>query len=232
MTLRWALKGIILAASGCALSICASWTCALTFDARTGRLEERAGGKWPDSIRIARLPDKPTHQYTRDAVGVTVSVAVRPMFVESESDIADWSQIKFSSGWPWRSMYGSRTTRSPLWDTERGRPQEFRHGDWGVEWMRRVAESGAYCPIGHLPGHPIAIGLLANTVFYSIVLYCIFQLPKDIRRVARVFMKVCPTCGYDVRNLYTPVCPECGGEIKRQADRQIGEENRSSTFIG
>lgn len=64
-----------------------------------------------------------------------------------------------------------------------------------------------------LPYLPIWPGLLADTLFYALLLATLHQLTTRARRAHRRKRNRCPTCDYDLRGLTTPNCPECARPI-------------------
>jgi hypothetical protein len=62
-----------------------------------------------------------------------------------------------------------------------------------------------------LPLRPIWTGLVLNTVFYALAVWCLWQALSMSRRYRRRARGQCVRCGYSLAGLALPtVCPECG----------------------
>ncbi len=61
-----------------------------------------------------------------------------------------------------------------------------------------------------LPYLPLWPGLVANMVFYAVLLRIPFLVARWTIRFRRRRMGLCKTCGYDLRGAPHDVCPECG----------------------
>jgi hypothetical protein len=61
-----------------------------------------------------------------------------------------------------------------------------------------------------LPLRPIATGLAANSLFYSVLWSVLLFVPGVIRRRVRKRHNRCAACGYDLAGT-AGKCPECGG---------------------
>lgn len=69
-------------------------------------------------------------------------------------------------------------------------------------------------PTRGLPYLPIWPNLIANTVFWGGVWWCVLFVPAVIRRRRRVKRGQCAACGYDLSaNAAGTSCPECGSPV-------------------
>ncbi len=115
---------------------------------------------------------------------------------------ADWGNqcIVWAQGWPWRCA------------TMRANPDLGAGKRWsldsvtlsfgrglGVEWWRRPMT---------IPYRPYWPGLLANTLFYGVILWLFWFTPGAIKRTLRRRRGLCPKCAYPVGP--SELCTECG----------------------
>jgi hypothetical protein len=61
-----------------------------------------------------------------------------------------------------------------------------------------------------VPWRPVWTGLLADTVVYAGVWWCLLLVPRAIAARYRKRQGACKRCGYDMSGLPAGVCPECG----------------------
>lgn len=59
-----------------------------------------------------------------------------------------------------------------------------------------------------IPNRPIAVGLLADVVFWAVAWLAVSRMTRAAQRMVRINRGGCTQCGYDVGSL--KVCPECG----------------------
>ncbi len=79
---------------------------------------------------------------------------------------------------------------------------------WLPRWARRCL-FGYDAPV--LPWQPMWLGLVADTLLFSVLWACVLFTPSPVRRHLRFRRNHCPHCNYDLRA--TPrgsPCPECG----------------------
>jgi hypothetical protein len=117
----------------------------------------------------------------------------RPAFARPVMDGTVRTSTHYLAGWPWRSAWGTTTTYplppgSPfkgLW-----RPTAFGR-DWRVPYL------------------PLWWGLLANVMFYTLLVLAPVVLWRWLRLRRRAKRKLCLGCGYEL-GAGVGVCPECG----------------------
>ena len=61
-----------------------------------------------------------------------------------------------------------------------------------------------------LPVRPLWTGLIANTFFYTVILWLLTLGPFTARRLVRRKRGHCVKCGYDLRGEFSAGCSECG----------------------
>jgi hypothetical protein len=91
------------------------------------------------------------------------------------------------------------------------------------DWIGTEVETG-----GGVPLRPLALGMVANTLMYSVPLALLALAPGAIRSLLFSRKGKCPKCGYAVLDL--PVCPECGA-AGRGAATQEGDAAKRSTPV-
>ncbi len=124
------------------------------------------------------------------------------------SDVAD-QMVYVLAGWPLRCL-GSQTR--PRVDPTPSAIEQL-HGHWrqsivldrGSGWFY-----GSYV----LPYRPLWLGLLANTLFFTMLLWLLAVGPFFLRRRLRIRRGLCPKCAYPMGE--SALCTECGTELTRR----------------
>lgn len=76
-------------------------------------------------------------------------------------------------------------------------------------WSRRDQQV-PFAELVYLPYSPIWIGLLLNTLFYSVVVFAFSSIKRAFRHARRMQRGKCPICAYELFYDNTTGCPECG----------------------
>lgn len=76
-------------------------------------------------------------------------------------------------------------------------------------WSRRDQQV-PFAELVYLPYSPIWIGLLLNTLFYSVVVFAFSSIKRAFRHARRMQRGKCPICAYNLLYDNTTGCPECG----------------------
>jgi len=141
-------------------------------------------------------------------IGFSVSQAMHNMqrMIETRSQdptlVVRW-MTEFRFGLPLRSLKrfrmvsqtNSTTLVEPLLDYDQGLPSPA--------WLRNGRPSRDFVPI-----QPIWLGMLANWLFYSVIVCATFVSVRGVRSRRRRRLGLCPRCAYP-RTDQGP-CPECG----------------------
>lgn len=150
-----------------------------------------AGEDWPDS---AHPPEWGRVEIfsLRSAVCARSTIAIGPVF-DFASTRSEWWKIELlQTGWPLRSL---RCASISSYETA---PEARSAGVWFI---------GA-TPI---PIEPEWCGALANTLFFTALLWLLFRGPVLTRRRIRRRRGQCIWCGYPLRE--RRVCSECGRAV-------------------
>ena len=122
----------------------------------------------------------------------------------SRRPVPDIEVDQIHAGWPLRVVTGK---------VERIRSRDSRQ--WDSKTTALVNVGG----LGEFPTSPIWPSFAINTVFYAVVLWMLFALPRAVRRRVRIRRGQCASCGYSLRESVSEKCPECGIAIAaRRAD--------------
>lgn len=113
------------------------------------------------------------------------------------------------AGWPMRSLYceltaeNSRTANAHTWTAVGGFVIGNATAPGWADWPPLLPRI--------VPYRPVWVGLLANTVFFAVLLGAVWYLPGWILAERRARAGLCRVCAYDLRG--SPAggaCPECG----------------------
>jgi hypothetical protein len=86
---------------------------------------------------------------------------------------------------------------------------------FGLPWRWFVLSRSGFAPIS--VGPPDAIGLAADTAFWSALAYCVALRARSRRERIRDRNGQCRGCGYDFSGMEAHHCPECGHERAPEA---------------
>jgi len=143
-------------------------------------------------------------------------------------------------GWPWRALAIEVWAREvpPEWTGERF--------DWAEDVRGAVVVAGGSLRgpgmIGgddlHLPLLPLWRGLLANVLFYALLVWVLrrgFVLLRGRRRRRRGRCWWRGGCGYDLTGLHAANCPECGRPVgafpEPDAPAKSPKRQRRASFL-
>ena len=68
-----------------------------------------------------------------------------------------------------------------------------------------------------LPYRPVWAGMLINTVFYTLLAWCVLAVLRAFRHARRMHRGRCPACEYDLGYDLRDGCPECGWRRRAQS---------------
>ncbi len=107
------------------------------------------------------------------------------------------------AGWPFASLWGyhdAAMSPSPALGVFAA-PRWMYSGADDLHWTRMI------------PTKPLWIGLVANSLCYSLALLVLTSSPLAMRRESRIRRGLCPRCTYDLGGTDHASCPECGAAI-------------------
>jgi ribose/xylose/arabinose/galactoside ABC-type transport system permease subunit len=158
----------------------------------------------------------------------------------SGSDIIVYGQRRdmyqvHRAGWPCRAMMGVvdgdviRGTRMPCAFTTHGAASLGTP----VELYVQIPTGGKPLPVFArsavvLPLRPLWPGFALSTVFWAVLLWLLWMLPRGARSVVWFVRRRCVHCGYPIG--VSPVCTECGRLIRIR--RQRGASSGGAAKLG
>ena len=175
-----------------------------------------------------------THGYSFSKTPVPAA----PDYVET--DIASYdhgeqyvtTKMYLTTGWPWHSF----RSKTSVLELSRSDKPPINVPDYPkVSWQsglilkvnpprkplmsnnRPLRQMPHVLPSKILPLRPLLLGLLLNTIFYSVIVWLLTLGPFTARRFIRSKRGRCIKCGYDLRNVEHEKCPECGKELGEKA---------------
>ena len=81
---------------------------------------------------------------------------------------------------------------------------------------------------GAIPYYPMPLGLVADTLFWALVLWAVIFGRGAARRWWRIRHGRCLWCGYDLCGAVSPICPECGNTERGSAGCASGDRDRGN----
>jgi len=240
---RWLFKLMLFLLIGAVVNIVVAWSIALTSEVPLSTSEweligERDDGQQGSSIieqysRFGVLCVRSVHfpmymsgaRYQAFHKGKTSHVlrgsdlaehtpswleAYETSCIDLSSDAILYDRSSISLGWPFLTVWGERkhyhlfAGGNAVYIPLRGKLNHpFSTGIYATD---RVV---GYLPIWH--------GIVANTIFYSVLVYSLFFSILQLRKFKRIRRGHCIKCGYDLRHVEHEVCPECGCELTAKA---------------
>ena len=83
---------------------------------------------------------------------------------------------------------------------------------------------------GAIPYYPMPLGLVADTIFWALVLWAVIFGRGAARRWSRIRHGRCLWCGYDLSGAVSPICPECGNAACMNDDAEC--QGQSPVAVG
>jgi hypothetical protein len=114
-----------------------------------------------------------------------------------------WLKIEAATGWPMMAMHGAMEVDFS------SHPHSVR-AVGSIPIDRHYPQLEDFYGARLIPLRPIWPGLLANTVFYGVILWALWFTPGAVRRGLRRRRGACVRCGYDRRGISGGRCAECG----------------------
>ncbi|MCC7390524.1 MAG: hypothetical protein IT431_17365 [Phycisphaerales bacterium] len=152
----------------------------------------------PGAVEHWRQQASPERLEVRELPGI-IRAAARPLPELKESGQPGGLAVE-CRGWPSYALYCKLAPYYPF-----GSAQDCAFGAIAIS-----SHSDDLYAATLLPCIPYWPGLLANTLFYALLLATLHQLTAYARRARRRRRNRCAACNYDLRGLTTPTCPECG----------------------
>lgn len=118
--------------------------------------------------------------------------------------------VQVRAGWPKRTLTGWLPGALPAYPPSK---MTFKHLPEGRVIVVMHPVDSDYLVRG-LPYQPMWSGFVVNTIFYAIVLWLMFAMPRALRRRLRIRRGQCPACAYPIGT--SPVCTECGAAVSVQ----------------
>ena len=114
-------------------------------------------------------------------------------------------------GWPCLSLWSGRENRvsGNAHPNIVFHPMDIRYGYFSGDPSK--IKPGQIIKV--IPYGPLWLGLLANSIFYSAILWLLIPGPFALRRFIRRKRGLCVKCAYDLRGAEHEACPECGAVI-------------------
>ena len=135
-------------------------------------------------------------------------------------------------GYPFRSLYCEYNRGFTLFASQPGRDFDGASNEAGILTMHTenatyrfplnkfdYIDFGFVLPLSSdykkciFPYGPLFLGFMANTLFYTAILWLLISGPFALRRVIRHKRGLCVKCAYDLRGVDHEACPECGTVI-------------------
>jgi len=116
---------------------------------------------------------------------------------------SDYSRACLATGWPFRAF------KTEFTQVTYKQPYTIFNG---IRIPTKKNTSFYKIPYA-IPCNPIWLGLLANTIFFFLIMESINQFITWARCKHRIKHHHCPQCGYNLKGLtiqQSPRCPECG----------------------
>lgn len=181
------------------------WVCI-----REGRIAIRSG-VWTEGRDDGPMVYFTTGDTTASPIGLSQVCATPPEWYETYRSLytpEEFACTRHAGGWPWRCVAGFQVSSG------RAPPDEFGYTGWTRHTGYYLFGTEQYSRRGPLPYRPIWFGMLADTVFWTLVITALrnmYSFEKRVRGGLRRRGNRCASCGYDRTGLgLQAACPECG----------------------
>ncbi len=224
--LMWLIVIVLLLLAGAAINhgvawACAAWSAPANDDTPDFSMGRRADG----SFRATTT--RRTFGHTRENYGVFANLTLDP--TNTYTLAAEWKlnaghYCESRVGWPLRAFRcrNNRDVEMRIGRSKTAISRRYAMPTSGGIKLTPFSTGSAASAWRALPYQPIWPGVIANTLFYCVLLAGALFGPAHVQRAARRSRGVCPKCAYPAGQ--SAACSECGASLHRVRRRDFSSD--------